>query len=110
MKKVFINADWAIVPYNSASQSGIIIDAYKYSRPVIAFNVGAIAEQVVDGTTGYLIEAGNIDAFSEKIIEAVAMPNDEYDKMSQEAYSIGSKKYAASGKVEDFKKFIEGNL
>lgn len=110
MKKVFINADWAIVPYNSASQSGIIIDAYKYSRPVIAFNVGAIAEQVVDGTTGYLIEAGNINAFSKKVKEAVAMPNDEYDKMSQESYSIGSKKYAASGKVEDFKKFIEGNL
>ena len=46
MRKAFINCDWVIVPYNSASQSGIIIDAYKYSRPVIAFVVGAISEQV----------------------------------------------------------------
>ena len=44
MREAFIGCDWAIVPYNSASQSGIIIDAYKYSRPVIAFKVGAIAE------------------------------------------------------------------
>lgn len=48
MRAAFINCDWAIVPYNSASQSGIIIDAYKYSRPVIAFAVGAIPEQVDD--------------------------------------------------------------
>lgn len=42
MREAFVNCDWVIVPYNSASQSGIIIDAYKYSRPVIAFAVGAI--------------------------------------------------------------------
>ena len=52
MEQAFINCDWAIVPYNSASQSGIIIDAYKFSRPVIAFDVGAISEQVNDGHSG----------------------------------------------------------
>ena len=54
MREAFINCDWVIVPYNSASQSGIIIDAYKYSRPVIAFAVGAIPEQVDDEKSGYL--------------------------------------------------------
>ena len=33
MKQYFIDCDWSIVPYRSASQSGIIIDSYKYSRP-----------------------------------------------------------------------------
>ena len=57
MREAFVNCDWVIVPYNSASQSGIIIDAYKYSRPVIAFAVGAIPEQVDANKSGYLVTA-----------------------------------------------------
>ncbi len=110
MKKVFINADWAIVPYNSASQSGIIIDAYKYSRPVIAFNVGAIAEQVEEGKSGYLVKAGDIDNFAAAVKKAVAMNTEDYDEMSRNAYDVGCRKYAVQGKVGEFKQFIKENL
>lgn len=106
MKKYFTGTDWVIVPYHTASQSGIIIDAYKYSRPVIAFDVGAIREQVADKESGYLIEAGNIQKFAEKIREAVDMPKNEYEKMCENAYLYGSKKYAASGAVERFVEMI----
>ena len=109
MREAFVNADWAIVPYNSASQSGIIIDAYKYSRPVIAFNVGAIAEQVDDGKSGYLVGAGDNKAFAAKLREAVQMPNEKYDAMCTQAYQYGCKKYAASGAVSRFRELIERN-
>lgn len=108
MREAFIGCDWAIVPYNSASQSGIIIDAYKYSRPVIAFNVGAIAEQVDDDKSGYLIEAGDNEAFAAKLREVVQMPTEQYDAMCTQAYQYGSKKYAASGAVSRFLELIEG--
>lgn len=102
MREAFINCDWAIVPYNSASQSGIIIDAYKYSRPVIAFAVGAIPEQVDDGKSGYLVEAGNNKKFAEMLREVIQMSAEQYDAMSREAYQYGSKKYATGGAVERF--------
>jgi glycosyltransferase involved in cell wall biosynthesis len=108
MRKAFTNCDWVIVPYNSASQSGIIIDAYKYSRPVIAFNVGAIAEQVDDGKSGYLVSAGDNGAFADKLKEAVKMPIEIYHAMCASAYQYGSKKYAASGAVKRFIRLIEG--
>lgn len=110
MQRVFINSDWAIIPYNSASQSGIIIDAYKYSRPVIAFNVGAIAEQVEDGESGYLVKAGDIDGFAEKVNEVSYMTTEAYDVLSKCAYDTGCRKYAVQGKVEEFKTFIRENL
>lgn len=110
MKKVFINSDWAIVPYNSASQSGIVIDAYKYSRPVIAFNVGAIAEQVEEGKSGYLVDAGDVESFAKKVTEAVQMNTEDYGEMSRNAYDVGCRKYAVQGKVEEFKDFIKENL
>ena len=106
MRDAFIGSDWAIVPYNSASQSGIIIDAYKYSRPVIAFSVGAIAEQVDDGKSGYLVETGNVNAFADKVNEVSKMEKEEYEQMCKHAYAYGSKKYAADGAVERFVKLL----
>ena len=91
-----------IVPYNSASQSGIIIDAYKYSRPVIAFAVGAIPEQVDDGKSGYLVEAGDNKKFADKLKEAMKLSAEEYDTMSSYAYQYGSKKYATGDAMNRF--------
>lgn len=107
MKDAFTNCSWVIVPYNSASQSGIIIDAYKYARPVIAFAVGAIPEQVDDGKSGYLIEPGNNKMFADKLQKAIKMPSEQYDQMSRYAYEFGCKKYAASGAVERFEKIVK---
>lgn len=100
MREAFINCDWVIVPYNSASQSGVIIDAYKYSRPVIAFDVGAISEQIDAEKSGYLVAAGDNKKFAEKLKEVMILKEDEYDTMSKYAYRYGSKKYATSGAVE----------
>ncbi len=107
MREAFINCDWVIVPYNSASQSGVIIDSYKYSRPVIAFSVGAIPEQVEEGKSGYLVEADNNEKFVQKLKEAMGLSGDEYERMSQYAYQYGAKKYAAVGAVDRFIELLE---
>lgn len=109
MREAFVNCDWVIVPYNSASQSGIIIDAYKYSRPVIAFAVGAIPEQVDDEKSGYLVEAGDNQKFADKLKGAIRLSAEQYDAMSRDAYQYGSKKYATSGAVERFVELLEEN-
>lgn len=106
MREDFLGADWVVVPYNSASQSGVIIDAYKYSRPVIAFCVGAIKEQIADEESGFLIEPGNVEMFAQKLKEVVGMDKERYTVMCKQAYAYGSKKYAASGAKERFKKIF----
>ena len=95
MAKAFIKADWIVLPYNSATQSGVVIDGYRFGRPCIAFSVGAIAEQVCEGVSGYLIPEGNNAAFADKLRGAVCMSEGEYKKMSQNAYEYGVKKYSA---------------
>ena len=106
MKNAFINCDWVIVPYNSASQSGIIIDAYKYSRPVIAFDVGAISEQVDNEKSGYLIPAGDNRAFAAKIKETMALSRELYDGFCAYAYQFGQRKYSSAGAVNRFFQMI----
>jgi len=102
MREAFTGADWIVVPYKSASQSGIIIDAYKYARPVIAFDVGAIAEQVRDEKSGYLVAPGDIDGFAEKLREAMALDQRDYREMCRQAYEYGSEKYSSTGAIQRF--------
>jgi glycosyltransferase involved in cell wall biosynthesis len=51
----FSAADVVILPYLSATQSGIAQIAYNFDKPVIATNVGGLAEVVVDGVTGLIV-------------------------------------------------------
>jgi glycosyltransferase involved in cell wall biosynthesis len=45
-----------VLPYKSATQSGIAQIAFNFNKPVIATNVGGLAEIVPDGEAGYIIE------------------------------------------------------
>ncbi len=49
-------ADAVVLPYRSASQSGIVQIAYEFLRPVIATRVGGLPEVIEDGTTGFLCD------------------------------------------------------
>lgn len=106
MTAAFTKADWIVLPYNSATQSGVVIDGYRYGRPSIAFGVGAIAEQIEDGLSGYLIPAADKTAFVETLKNAVKMSRDEYRNISLASYEYGRKKYSADGAIERFLQVI----
>lgn len=108
MANAFIQADWILLPYNSATQSGVVIDGYRYGRPCIAFQVGAIAEQVSDGKSGFLIEPGDNHAFAKKLRDAVKMDQEEYAALSKATYEFGVEKYSAVGAVDRFLRLING--
>lgn len=44
------SVDFVVLPYKRASQSGVIPMCFAYGKTVIATNVGALAEQVPEGT------------------------------------------------------------
>jgi len=53
--KYFQPSDLVVLPYRSATQSGILNLAYGFYKPVLVTNVGGLAEFVDDGKTGYVI-------------------------------------------------------
>ncbi len=55
----FAAADAAVLPYRSATQSGIIQVAYALGLPVITTDVGGLGEVVVDGETGFIVPPEN---------------------------------------------------
>jgi glycosyltransferase involved in cell wall biosynthesis len=51
----FMASDLVVLPYLSATQSGIVQIAYRYDRPVVTTRVGGMAEFVEEGRTGFLV-------------------------------------------------------
>lgn len=52
----FSASDCVVLPYRSATQSGITQIAYHFSLPMIASDVGGLPEMVKDGVVGYVVE------------------------------------------------------
>ncbi|MBU4174676.1 MAG: glycosyltransferase [Actinobacteria bacterium] len=67
--RYFNSADLVVLPYTSASASGIVKIAYAFGKPVITTTVGALPESVDDGRTGYLVPPGDPSAIARAIIE-----------------------------------------
>jgi glycosyltransferase involved in cell wall biosynthesis len=64
---LFGAADAALLPYRSASQSGVVQLAFAYGRPVIATRVGGLPAAVEDGRDGILCEPGDPAALARAI-------------------------------------------
>lgn len=67
VEKYFAASDLIVLPYISATQSGIVQIAYGFEKPVVVTNVGGLPDVVDDGETGYVVEAGNPHALAEAI-------------------------------------------
>ncbi len=65
VEKYFRAADVGILPYESATQSGIIQIAHDFGLPVITTNVGGLPEVVQHETTGFLVPPGDPKALAD---------------------------------------------
>lgn len=63
----FSAADVVVLPYLSATQSGITQIAYNFNKPVIATDVGGLSEVVINGKTGFIVAPNNTVALAEAI-------------------------------------------
>ncbi len=73
----FSAADVVVLPYLSATQSGITQIAYNFNKPVIATNVGGLGEVVLDNQTGFIVPPNNAEALANAIAKFYAENKEE---------------------------------
>jgi glycosyltransferase involved in cell wall biosynthesis len=76
-----------------------LIEAAAAGRPVVATDVGGVADVVVDGTTGFVVPASSVDALADSIV-GLARDPDLRRRMGREAPSHATR-YSAERLVSD---------
>ena len=64
----FAAADLCVLPYESATQSGVIQISYSFGVPVVATDVGGLPEVVPDGRTGFIVPPGDEPALTKAVV------------------------------------------
>jgi glycosyltransferase involved in cell wall biosynthesis len=67
VEALFKASDVVVLPYRSATQSGVTQVAYALGRPVITTDVGGLAETVVPGETGLVVPPEDPQALADAI-------------------------------------------
>lgn len=86
----FSAADLLVLPYRSATNSGIVQIGYNFSLPSVVTDVGSLSEVVVDGHSGIVIP----DAEPQTLADAV-----------ERAFTEGTLERLRQGIVEERKKY-----
>lgn len=98
--KYFISSDIVVLPYKTASQSGIISLAYNFNRPVVVTDVGGLKEYVVENKTGFIVNPDEKD-LSDKI-------NYFFENKLFEEMSLFIKNYKEKFSWKNFEEKING--
>ena len=80
-----------VCPYTDATQSGVIMSAFAFNKPVIATNVGGLPEMVLHERYGLIIKEKDIDAQAESIIKLWQNPDkvNQYSEEIKHSYNNG---------------------
>ncbi len=72
--RIVQQATFVVCPYIEASQSGVVLTAYAFNKPVIATNVGGLPEYVWHNETGLLVPPRDAEALALAITRLITQP------------------------------------
>jgi len=84
MAHYFQRSSLVVLPYLSASTSGILVTAYSFAKPVVASRVGCLAEYLENGVTGLLVPPANVEELANAVIHLL-LDNDLRHRMGMNA-------------------------
>ncbi|MGB0524375.1 MAG: glycosyltransferase [Flammeovirgaceae bacterium] len=87
--RFFSLADLCVLPYKSATQSGVVSIAFHFDLPVLVTDVGSLKEMVTTFQGGMTVEADHAPALAKKINEFFELDQDYSAQISvqKEKYS-----------------------
>jgi glycosyltransferase involved in cell wall biosynthesis len=81
---LFTKAQYLVLPYKDATQSGPLKIAFHYNLPIIASDIPSFSEDIVDRVDGYLFKNGDYKSLEGTLREIMNKHNTTYNKIKQE--------------------------
>jgi glycosyltransferase involved in cell wall biosynthesis len=89
----FQRSDIVVFPYRHIDQSGALMTALPFGKPVIATEVGGFADVLTDGVHGRLVPPDNADALSSALAD-VLTDNDRRAEMGDAVAELADNTYS----------------
>jgi len=71
---IFERASIVALPYYRIDQSGVLMTALAFGKPIIASKIGGFAEVLKDNIYGYLVEPGDVDDLAKALERILSHP------------------------------------
>ena len=104
VKYYFSACDVVVLPYKSATQSGIVQIANNFNKPMISTNVGGLDEVIKNNETGYLVEKENPQQLADAILKYYS---ENKEKEFSDNIRNERNKYSWSEFVKGMMEFVE---
>ncbi len=103
VEKYFAASDLVVLPYESATQSGIVQIAYGFEKPVVVTAVGGLPDVVRNEKTGYVVVSKSPEALTNAIVRYFSEGKEREfrENIKREAY-----KYSWDRMTEYIQKFL----
>lgn len=96
VEKYFAACDLVVLPYESATQSGIVQIAYGFEKPVVVTEVGGLPDVVTDQKTGYVVPPMQPRALADAIVRYYDENKEDFmiKNIKEEAYRFSWERMA----------------
>jgi len=91
---LFAATDTVALPYAVASQSGVLLLAYGFRRPVVVYPVGGLVEAVLDGETGWICARPDADALADALAAAAQAGSSECRRRGEAGARLAQERFA----------------
>ncbi|GEO06003.1 hypothetical protein AAE02nite_36670 [Adhaeribacter aerolatus] len=98
----FQNADYLVLPYRDATQSGPLKIAFHYNIPVIASDISSFKEEVVSGVDGYLFKTGDVEDLKQTLLQSLNKHQTDYYNLKKAQLQYVNTNYSPEKVKHDF--------
>ncbi|ODS30601.1 MAG: hypothetical protein SCARUB_04282 [Candidatus Scalindua rubra] len=92
VKYYFSSADLVVLPYRKIYQSGVLLMAMSYKKPVLVSDIDGMTEIIQNNVNGFLFRNGDSNHLAKRIIEILSNPQ-KSQIVSQTGYETVEKFY-----------------
>ncbi len=107
--KYYMNPDYGVFVLPTKRYEGlpmVLVEAMFSGLPIVAYDMGGVADAVHDGKNGFLIKPGDVSDFKNKIMEIIN--NDKLkEEMSQNSLKLAYDQFTSRQMIDSYEKVMQ---
>lgn len=104
---LFGKAHYFVMPYQDIAQSGAMTVGLRYNLPIIASELPAFKEFMIDNETGFFIKIANKEDLSEKMIYILKNHSQIYGRLKEKQKEFVNKALSIDYITDQYKKYLD---